>query len=635
MPVALKETPSTTTRSSIFMSTTPTVGRIQPILAGMGAIPLESGKGVAFRVWAPNAEAVSVTGTFNDWDAAANPLEREEHDTWYGVVPAATIGHEYKFHLRTADGAEFDRIDPRARKVTNSIGNGVIWLPQPGGGLETRAPFKVPTQDQLVVYEMHIGTFNAEQGKGPGTFASAIEKLPYLADLGINAVEVMPVAEFSGDFSWGYNPAHPFAVESAYGGPEGFLDFVRAAHDHGIAVILDVVYNHFGPGDLSLWQFDGWQENGGGGIYFYNDWRAETPWGATRPDYGRGEVRSYLRDNARMWLADYGVDGLRWDMSLYIRTYRGNPDDPSDDAKEGWGLCQWINDELRAEFPGVITIAEDLRDSEWIVKPTGGGGAGFGAQWDAAFVHPLREALIVARDEQRDLDKIIAALKTRYDGDAFKRVVYSESHDEVANGKARVPSEIAPADPACRPARKRSSLGAALVLTAPGIPMLFQGQEMLADEWFRDEVPLDWARLERFPGMHAFYRDLIALRRNRDGNTAGLSGQHIETHHVDHLAKVLGYHRWRDGGPGDDVIVLVNFSNQPVQDYAIGVPAGGRWKVRFNGDSNAYGSDFSDHRAEETDALAEPLDGFEHRIVTGVAAYSAVIFSQDPANVGI
>ena len=611
------------------MSTTQTEHQVLPHLAGMGAIPLESGKGVAFRVWAPNAGAVSVIGTFNDWNPGAHPLEREDGGTWYGVVPDAAVGHEYKYHLRAGE-REFDRIDPRARKVTNSVGNGIVWLSPSGDAHGGGDSFQIPTQDRLVLYEMHIGSFHAETGKGPGDFASAAKKLPYLRDLGINAVELMPVAEFAGDFSWGYNPSHPFAVESAYGGPEGLLEFVRAAHGHGIAVILDVVYNHFGPDDLALWQFDGWSENGGGGIYFYNDWRAETPWGATRPDYGRGEVRSYLRDNARMWLAEYGVDGLRWDMSLYVRTYRGHTDDPGDDAKDGWSLCQWINEELRAEFPGVITIAEDLRDSEWIVKPACAGGAGFGAQWDAAFVHPVREILIVANDEARDLNKIIKALKTRYDGDAFKRIVYSESHDEVANGKARVPTEIAPGDPSGYPARKRAALGASLVLTAPGIPMFFQGQEFLEDEWFRDAVPLDWGKLGRFSGHHAFCRDLIALRRNLGGCTAGLTGQHIETHHVNHSAKILAYHRRREGGAGDDVIVVVNFSNEPVRDYAIGVPAGGRWKVRLNSDASAYGDDFSDHQAGDTDALEEPLDGFPHRIITGVASYSALVFSQDP-----
>ncbi len=161
--------------------------------------------------------------------------------------------------------------------------------------------------------------------KKRGTRARSIAPLknfPTFEELGINAVEVMPVTEFPGDFSWGYNPAHPFAVESIYGGPDAFKRFVKAAHEHGIAVIVDVVYNHFGPSDLDLWQFDGWSENEKGGIYFYNDRRSQTPWGETRPDYGRGEVRQYLRDNALMWLEEYHADGLRWDMIPYIRTSR-------------------------------------------------------------------------------------------------------------------------------------------------------------------------------------------------------------------------------------------------------------------------------------------------------------------------
>ena len=129
----------------------------------------------------------------------------------------------------------------------------------------------------------------------------------------------MPLAEFAGELSWGYNPACIFAVETDYGGPLGFKRFVKAVHQAGMGVILDVVYNHFGPSDLDLWQFDGWSENGLGGIYFYNDWRAETPWGSTRPDYGRKEVRQFIRDNAMMWLEEYHVDGLRLDMTLYMR----------------------------------------------------------------------------------------------------------------------------------------------------------------------------------------------------------------------------------------------------------------------------------------------------------------------------
>lgn len=589
-----------------------------PVHSGMGAIVTP--QGVAFRVWAPNAKRVAVTGGFDDWSEDGLDMTREENGTWYRLVRDAEVGQEYRYKIYTDDtgSAPLSRIDPRALRVTNSVGNGVIWKPE----RQPRKLEKKIPQNEMVIYEMHIGSFNPLEDGSPGSFHSAIAKLDYLCDLGINAIEVMPVAEFAGDFSWGYNPAHPFAVESAYGGPDGLIDFVDAAHARGIAVIMDVVYNHFGPSDLGLWQFDGWSENGMGGIYFYNDWRANTPWGDTRPDYGRDQVRSYIRDNAMMWLETFGVDGIRWDMSIYIRTYRGNGDS-DDDLKEGWGLLQWINQEIQSAFPGSISIAEDLRDSDWLVKGVSAGGAGFTAQWTAGFVHPLRSCLIVAEDEQRALDPVIDAIKGRFDGDAFKRVIYTESHDEVANGKARVPSEIAPDEADGYHARKRSTLGAVLVATAPGIPMFFQGQEFLEDEWFRDEVPLDFSKLERHAGIHQMYKDLLRLRLDCAGPTRGLSGQDVTVHHVNHLDKVFAYHRTREGS--GDVIVILNLSNNVVENYQVGVPKPGQWQVLFNSDSHAYSSDFGNTACDDAVAIEEARDGMAQSISVKIGAYAALI----------
>jgi 1,4-alpha-glucan branching enzyme len=597
---------------------------LEKTFTGLGAVRLKEG-GVGFRVWAPNADTVSVVGSFNNWDATTHPLARDESGNWSGIVTEAKPGDEYRYSIRRGEN-EFTRVDPRALRVTNSVGNGILWWPEPGA---SGPRFQLPSQNEMIIYELHTGTYNAIRGKNPGTFDTLIAKLPHLVELGVNVIEVMPITEFAGDFSWGYNPAHPFAVESAYGGPEKFQALVKAAHEHGIGVILDVVYNHFGPSDLSLWQFDGWSENNGGGIYFYNDGRAKTPWGDTRPDYGRGEVRSYIRDNALMWLRDFGVDGLRWDMSVYIRTVNGNHQDPTDEIKEGWTLMQWIHDDIQKEFPGAFTIAEDLSNSEWLVRGTDGGGAGFNAQWDAAFVHPVRGILIAVDDAQRDLNAVVGALKCCYDGDAFKRVIYSESHDEVANGKARLPSEIDPAGPGSYPAKKRSLLGAALTLIAPGVPMLYQGQEFLEDEWFRDSVPVDWAKKEHFAGIYQAYRDLIALRLNKQGFSKGLTGAHIETHHVDHDRKIMAIHRRDDGGPGDDVIVVINLSHTPVDECVVGVPSAGTWHVRFNSDSTHYSGDFQNHRAPDFNPLAEPADGLGFRILTGLAPYSILILSQD------
>jgi 1,4-alpha-glucan branching enzyme len=442
-------------------------------------------------------------------------------------------------------------------------------------------------------------------------------------------VEVMPVAEFSGEFSLGYDPSHPFAVESIYGGPDAFKQFVKAAHEHGIAVIVDVVYNHFGPSDLDLWQFDGWSENNKGGIYFYNDYRSHTPWGDTRPDYGRGEVRQYICDNALMWLEEYHADGLRWDMIVFIKSIDGNAGNPANDIPEGWSLLQWINVEIQQRFPGKISIAEGMHKNPWVTKDVGAGGAGFNAQWDADFVHHVRQAVIVCDDRSRDLGAVSKAIEHRYDQDAFKRIIYTESHDAVANGRARVPEEIWPGKADSWFSKKRSTLAGALVLTSPGIPMIFEGQELLEDRWFQDKVPIDWSRVEDEHGILGMYRDMIALRRNLSNVTRGLCGQNIHLYHFDDGAKIIAFHRWDKQGPTDSVVVVVNMANQNRDGYVIGFPRTGLWKTRFNSDSHNYSPNFANHPAPDVEAHEENIDGLPCSGKISIGPYTVVIFSQD------
>ncbi len=590
----------------------------------MGA--MSGAKGVTFRVWAPYAQKVYVTGTFNDWSKTSMPLSEEENGYWSVDVSEAKTGDEYRYLIHGPKGP-LSRIDPYARKVTNSIGNGVIYDPKAFDWGDNN--FHMVTGNELVIYEMHIGTFNVKEKGHPGTFDNAIEKFPYLKKLGINAIEVMPIMEFPGDFSWGYNPSHPFAVESIYGGPDGFKQFVKAAHKHGIAIIVDIVYNHFGPGDLDLWRFDGWSENEKGGIYFYNDHRSQTPWGQTRPDYGRGEVRQYLRDNALMWFKEYHVDGLRWDMTSYIKSIDGDVGNPANNIPEGWSLMQWINDEIRKLFPGKISIGESMRDNPWDTKDVGAGGAGFNAQWDAKFVHSVRQAVIARDDNSRDLGAVSKAIEHRYDLDVFRRVIYTESHDEVANGRARVPEEIWPGKVDSWFSKKRSTLGSALVLTSPGIPMIFEGQELLEDRWFQDKDPIDWSRVEDERGIFGMYRDLIALRRNFSGVTRGLCGQNTHIYHFDDGAKIIAFHRWDKQGPADSVVVVVNMANQNRDDYLIGFPRVGLWKTRFNSDSYKYDPNFANHSTPDVEARKEKIDGLPCSGKISIGPYTVVIFSQD------
>ncbi len=581
-------------------------------------------EGTAFRVWAPNATKVSVIGSFNDWDPQRHPLKCGDGGVWSGFVESAKDGDEYKYAIRNGE-QKMDRIDPRAIEVTNSTGNALIR----GRDFEwEESDFKISGHNQLVIYELHPKTF-PEDHETP-CLDAIIPKLPYLADLGINAIEIMPLAEFPGEFSWGYNPSHPYAVESSYGGPLALKRLVQAAHRHGIAVILDVVYNHFGPGDLDLWKFDGWSENDGGGIYFYNDWRAETPWGATRPDYGRDEVRSYIHDNAMMWLDEYRIDGLRYDATLLIRN-TNEDESPANEIPEGWSLVQWINEDIRARFPDRVIIAEDLKSNSALTKLREDGGAGFHSQWDANFVFPIRDQLSKAEDSWRSVETVKETLLFNYNGNVFERVVYTESHDEVAEGKAkRVPQDVQDDEDADGYfAQKLSCLGAGLLFTCPGIPMIFQGQEFLQGGSFSDKFNLEWDHAGKFAGIVKMYRDLIFLRQNREGVSGGLSGQGIIVHHANDEQNLIAFQRFADHGPGDDVIVVCNFSADERDGYRIGMPSGGDWKLRFSSDAKIYSALFGDTPSHDLQADGEGQDGMPHSALIRIGPYSTLIYSQD------
>jgi 1,4-alpha-glucan branching enzyme len=595
--------------------------------------------GVTFRLWAPYATWVQVAGSFNDWNPQANSLVSEGNGYWSVDVPGAAVGDEYRYVLSSKDHW---RVDPRALAVTNSTGNGIVARTT----IDSRVTdFVMPPWNELVIYEMNVASFPDTPVERSEMLRAVVRDLPYLRDLGINAIELMPSMEFPGDQSWGYNPVHVFAVESSYGGPDALRYLVDEAHRLGIAVILDVVYRQFGPFDLvnSIWQFDGWSEtwNGQqmGGIYFYNDWRARTEVGdKNRPDYGRPEVRQFIRDNALMWLQEYRLDGLRFDMTCGIRNVDARDDVPDNDPTNldgwGWNLLKWVNDEIDRLQPWKISIAEDMRQNHAITRPTSQGGAGFDGQWDDQFHHVLVRALAESSDENRDVWAIKGAIERQFSSDSFKRVIYTESHDEVGevngdpNGKQRVPEQIQPGHAYGFYAKKRSTLGAAIVFTSPGIPMIFQGQEML--EWiqFSGTSRMDWSKVDRFHGIVSLYRDLIQLRRNWCGNTRGLSGHHTNVFHVNPIDKVLAFHRWRDGGPGDDVVVILNLRNRAYSSYTVGFPRAGTWYVRFNSDWPGYDPDFTNTLSYTTTADFGEFDDLPCRGNIGIGPYTAIILSQ-------
>jgi len=542
----------------------------------MGAIPYAdvNGTGVTFRVWSPNATNVVVRGSFNGWSSSANPLVKEAGglNLWSADVSTARNNDQYKYYINN----NLWKRDPRGRKVVNSADNSIVYDPNAfNWSGDTR--LTVNTSD-LVIYEMHIGAFydSTPGAGGPGKFTDATNKLDYLTNLGINAVQLMPVAEFAGDYSWGYNPADPYAVENtAFGGPDGLKIFVKAAHQRGIRVLLDVVHNHYGPSDLDLWTFD----NGASpSVYFYTAANiCCTQWGG-RPNYSTEGVRSYIIGNIRMWLDEYHIDGFRWDSVGSMRYYDpGHVNIPEADS-----LIQYINSTvIHSDHPGAISIAEDES-----------GGMNFDSEWARGYGDTIINQMTQSADSNRDMNTLQGAMN----GSGFGRVLYTETHDLVGSlngaGAQRLPKRIHSADPTSFFARKRSMLGAAIVMTTPGIPMLFMGQEMLAVAQFADNTPLDWSRVNTYSNVVAFYRDFTRLRRNLDSVSLGLTGPNISWHTVDNTAKLLSFHRW-GAGPNDQVMVVLNCSNTSITNYSMnGFPANGNWYVNLNSDWTKYGPDF-------------------------------------------
>lgn len=617
------------------------VAPADPAHTGMGAIAYDGG--VTFRVWEMFGDSVSVVGDFNGWTPGATPLAQDGSSGYWSVdVPGATVGQGYKFYIPHAANPNNNpyRVDPYATSIQQSDGNMNALVASQDTTYITGS-YETPQWNQAVIYEMHIPTFSTQADGSSGTFTSALARLPDLADLGINAIEIMPLGEFEGITSTGYNPGYIFAVQDTWGGPDGFRDFVNQAHALGIAVIIDVVYNHLGGTDL--WQFDGWSQAGAcpydgqpvdGGIYFFEDYRAHTDFSHARFDFGRPQVCQYVFDNAIRWLNQRFADGLRFDSIVNIRAVQVNGSIVTE-VPEGVAILQRINQGIQESQGWKICIAEDLQGDGQITASIGSGGLGFNAQWNDGFCGSLRNAAIQPLDSGRDIPGLASAIAAISNGNAFQSVVYCENHDQDDPGHwqgGRLPNLIGNGQFDSWFAKKQSTLAVGVLMTVPGLPMIFEGQEFLEFAPFpnygADPAPIDWGLRTQFAGIRNLYRDLIYLRRDWFNNTSGLRGANTNVLPVS-ADNVLVYHRWDQGGPGDDVVVVINFADQSYTGYNIGLPRGGLWRVRFNSDSSAYDAYFGNWNSFDTQADGPPLNGMPYSGSVGVGAYTCLILSQD------
>ena len=581
--------------------------------AGPGAT-VTSG-GVEFRVWAPDATGAQVAGDFPEQTVV---MSAEPGGTFAALVAGAHAGSVYRFTLAGPTGP-ITRLDPYCRQVlADRSGCTVI---DPSAYPWKSGAFTRPARNAAVVYEMHVGSFAVAPGAAMGTLADAQAGLAGLADLGVSVVELMPVQSSGGlDDNWGYDPQLYFSPRPAYGTADQLRAFIDAAHGLGIGVWMDTVVNHYDSDTAApLVCFDG-ACPGTNGIYFFPPGAyATTPWGP-RPDYTTPQVASMLEATVPWWLGEMRGDGFRWDSVSNIRGI----DNGMGTTPGGQALLIAANDLTHAA--GGTSVAEDLQGLAAITQPASAGGFGFDAQWDG-FGYTVDGVLTTATDGARDLGAIQGALTGSYAGDPFARVLFTEDHDTVGNGGTRLPNAIDPADPTSFAARRLSMVGATMLLTTPGVPMLLMGQESLALGTFTDPpTPLADALPPQGAPVRAFYKDMIALRRNVAGGTGGLLDEYVDVLQRNDSAKVIAYRR--SGASGEDVIVILNFADVAYQEYDIGVPGQGAWRIRLDTDWLSYGADFGGGQTGSVQTRTESKDNQPYLLPVQLAAYGAVVFSR-------
>lgn len=559
-----------------------------------GATPVTGG--TVFKVWAPTATSAWVRGEFNGW-GLGNPLVKHgEH--FVAKLSGNHVNKQYKFFFTPGD---IWKPDPRARSLVGAAGyNSVVRDPLAYKWIV--ADFKVPAFEDMIIYELHVGTFagrNDPQASGaiPATFKDVAAHVDHLVELGVNVVELTPITEFPADFSAGYNPITAWSPELKYGTPDDLKYMVDVLHQHGIAVILDIVWNHLSPTDNFLWQFDGGQ------IYFDTP-AVQTPWGS-QPDFDRGPVREYLVHAGMHWLDEFRLDGFRMDGADFMNIF------PQEAA--GWSLMQWHNDLIDNRWIDKVSIAEQLPDDAWVTRPTALGGAGFDAQWHDAFNDRLREAVFDAAFGNPNMAALAGPLYGSGQYLEQSQVVnYLELHDEAwpSSGGQRIVKTIDTTFPHDDMwARGRVKLAQGVVFTAPGIPAILQGSEWLEDEDFgggnaAGANRIDWSKKTRYADIFAYFRDLIRIRRL---NAALKANSPRDVYHVNDTGNAIAFHRWTAGG--NDLVVVANFSNTNYPVYNLGFPQPGVWYELLNSQAAEYGGNGLGNGGKVVPA-GPPMHGF-------------------------
>ena len=590
-------------------------------------------EGYLFRLWAPNAARVSVVGDFCGWDAGAYPMARSEHDLWEKFIPGLKQFDTYKYAVTSAQGKTVLKADPYAFHAETRPGTASKLYDLPdyrwgdGAWLASRASAPVD-RSPLNIYEVHLGSWRRRENGDFYDYRSLAHDLAdYVAGLGYNCVELMPVTEYPLDDSWGYQCTGYFAATSRYGTPEDLMYLIDHLHQKGICVILDWVPSHFCKDEHGLIDFDGTP------CYEYADplKREHAGWGTRVFDYGRGEVRSFLLSSAAFWLREFHVDGLRVDAvasMLYLDYGRedGNWTRNRNGGRENLEAIDFLRALNKTAYsinPNVLMVAEESTAWPLVTRPPQDGGLGFTLKWNMGWMNDMCHYLkLDPWFRQYHHKDITFSLMYAFS----ENFVLPISHDEVVHMKGSLRGKM--------PGDDRQQLSGVRAFTAymlahPGKKLTFMGAEL--GQWHEWDFAsqLDWYLLENEENrqLHRFFKDINAFYLSQsplwdiDFSWEGFEWLVPDDNHNNVVVFL------RRDRKGRELIAAVNFSPVAQGEYRFGVPPKKRYREVFTTDCAEYGGTGEWRNEKTVEVLPIPSHGREQSLCVKLPPLGAAFFA--------
>ena len=591
-------------------------------------------EGTEFALWAPNAKAVSVVGEFNAWNENASPMAMEENGVFQVFLPEAREGMLYKYCITTETGERLLKADPFANAAELRPGtaskiadiSGLHWNDREW--LEKRRRWDYRTS-QMLIYEVHIGSW--KKSRGDGAFCNyrefAHEIAAYVIDMGYTHVELMGIAEYPYDGSWGYQVTGYYAPTARYGSPEDFAYMIDYLHQKNIGVILDWVPAHFAKDVHGLAEFDGTP------LFEYADKnRGEhAEWGTKVFDFGKEEVKNFLIANALFWVEQYHADGIRVDAvaSMLYLDY-GKEYSESGPRREGENynleaieLLKQLNSVMKIRNPGVVMIAEESSVFPKVTDDVDKGGLGFDLKWNMGWMHDFTEYMKMDQE---------CRMENHYDMTFASSYMYSEnylltiSHDEVVHLKKSMLNKMYGFMDE-KYAQLRTAY--AFMIGHPGKKLLFMGQEFAQYSEWNENKELEWYLLEdrRHKGVWNYWKDLLNLyKKNQalyelDYQKEGFVWINAD----DRRRSVFSFVRYgRDRKK--KLLFVCNFSSNTWRSYRTGVPEAATYELILNSDDVKYGGEgiLEKHLYK---AEIRTCNGWQFSFAFDLPAYSAMIFA--------